>query len=52
MLVHVVETIKEINKIRDTFVDEEKLKNAKAKYVGDFVLALERPSTRSDIIKS
>ena len=41
----VVETIKEINKIRDTFVDEEKLKNAKAKYVGDFVLALERPST-------
>jgi predicted Zn-dependent peptidase len=41
----VVETIKEINKIRNTFVDEEKLKNAKAKYVGDFVLALERPST-------
>lgn len=41
----VIETIKEINKIRDTFVDEEKLKNAKAKYVGDFVLALERPST-------
>ncbi len=41
----VVETVKEINKIRDTFVDEEKLKNAKAKYVGDFVLALERPST-------
>ena len=41
----VVEIVKEINKIRDTFVDEEKLKNAKAKYVGDFVLALERPST-------
>lgn len=41
----VVETLKEVNKIKTELVDPEKLKNAKAKYVGDFVLALERPST-------
>lgn len=41
----VVETLKEINKIKTELVDPEKLKNAKAKYVGDFVLALERPTT-------
>ncbi len=41
----VVETLKEINRIKTTPVDAEALKNAKAKYVGDFVLALERPQT-------
>jgi len=41
----VVETLKEINKIKNELVDADKLKNAKAKYVGDFVVALERPST-------
>lgn len=41
----VVQTIKEVKRIQDNPVDEEALSNAKAKYVGDFVLALERPST-------
>ena len=41
----VVETLKEINKIKNELVDADKLANAKAKYVGDFVLALERPTT-------
>lgn len=41
----VVETLKEINKIKNELVDADKLANAKAKYVGDFVLALERPAT-------
>lgn len=41
----VVETLKEINRIKTEPVDANALKNAKAKYVGDFVLALERPQT-------
>ncbi|NNE32272.1 MAG: insulinase family protein [Winogradskyella sp.] len=41
----VVETLKEINRIKTEPVDAEKLANAKAKYVGDFVLALENPQT-------
>ncbi len=41
----VVETLKEINKIKNELVTTDKLKNAKAKYVGDFVLALEKPET-------
>ncbi|MFC4722729.1 M16 family metallopeptidase [Geojedonia litorea] len=41
----VVETLKEIKRIKTEPVDAEALKNAKAKYVGDFVLALERPQT-------
>ena len=41
----VVQTIKEVKRIQDNPVDEKALANAKAKYVGDFVLALERPST-------
>jgi len=41
----VVETIKEIKRIKTEPVDPDELKNAKAKYVGDFVLALERPQT-------
>lgn len=41
----VVEILKEIDKIRETPVTDEELKNAKAKYVGRFVMALEDPST-------
>ena len=41
----VVELVKEIEKIRELPVSQEELAQAKAKYVGDFVLALERPST-------
>ena len=41
----VVELVKEINKIKELPVSQEELDQAKAKYVGDFVLALERPAT-------
>lgn len=41
----VVEFLKEIKRIRTEPVDPELLKNAKAKYVGNFVMALERPQT-------
>ena len=41
----VVELVKEIEKIRTVPVSQAELDQAKAKYVGDFVLALERPST-------
>ena len=44
----VVESLKEINRIKNELVSAEDLKNAKAKYVGDFVLALERPQTISE----
>ncbi|WP_257014088.1 M16 family metallopeptidase [Winogradskyella undariae] len=41
----VVEAIKEINRIKTEPVDPQLLKDAKAKYVGNFVMALERPQT-------
>lgn len=41
----VVEFIKEIDRIRTENVNEETLRNAKAKYLGDFVMALENPGT-------
>ncbi|MBJ7879482.1 M16 family metallopeptidase [Gelidibacter salicanalis] len=41
----VVQTLKEINRIKSEPVSAEDLRNAKAKYVGDFVLALESPQT-------
>jgi zinc protease len=41
----IVEILKEVNRIRTEDVKPEALKNAKAKYVGDFVLELERPQT-------
>ena len=41
----VVELVKEIKKIQELPVSKDELDQAKAKYVGDFVLALERPST-------
>lgn len=41
----VVETLKEIRFIRDNKVTTQQLAIAKAKFTGDFVLALERPAT-------
>ncbi len=41
----VVESLKEINRIRTERVTEENLKNVKAGYMGKFVLALEKPRT-------
>lgn len=41
----VVEMLKEIRFIRDNKVTSQQLNTAKAKFVGDFVLALERPET-------
>ncbi len=41
----VVEMIREIKNIRENLVDNDKLALAKAKYTGNFVLALERPET-------
>ena len=40
-----VEILKELEKIIKEPVTDEELKNAKAKYVGSFVMALERPET-------
>jgi len=41
----VMETMKELKRIRTEKVDPETLKNVKAGYVGKFVMALERPQT-------
>ncbi|MDT8346258.1 MAG: pitrilysin family protein, partial [Flavobacteriaceae bacterium] len=41
----IVETLKEINRIREELVDPKKLEDVKSKYVGNFVMATERPST-------
>lgn len=41
----VVEFIKEIKKFRNSKVSEEDLKAAKAAYIGNFVMAIEKPST-------
>ncbi len=41
----VVELQKEINKIRYQKVSEEELKNAKAEYVGNFVMDVQKPRT-------
>ncbi|WP_299182641.1 pitrilysin family protein [uncultured Aquimarina sp.] len=41
----VVETLKEIKRIRTEDVDDEVLKNAKAKFLGDFILASENDRT-------
>ncbi|MGB0869941.1 MAG: M16 family metallopeptidase [Flavobacteriales bacterium] len=40
----IVESMIEINRIRDEKVDATALENAKKKYIGDFVLSLEKPS--------
>ncbi len=44
----VVEMLKEIRFIRDNKVTIQQLNNAKAKFTGDFVLALEHPETIAD----
>ena len=41
----VVEILNEIKKVRTDLVSEEELKNAKAKYVGNFVMQVEKPAT-------
>jgi len=41
----VTEIVNEIVRIRTELVDAELLKNAKAKYVGNFIMRLERPQT-------
>lgn len=41
----VVAFLDELHRIRNEKVSTEELENAKAKYTGDFVLALERPTT-------
>lgn len=41
----VVEFLKEIKRIRTEPVNPQTLKDAKAKYIGNFVMALERPQT-------
>ena len=44
----VVETLKEINKIRDEFVTDEMLATAKAKYLGNFIMSTENKSLLAD----
>jgi zinc protease len=41
----VVEILNEIKRIRTELVSEEDLKNAKAKYIGNFVMQIEKPAT-------
>ncbi len=41
----VVEFINELKRIKTELVSEEDLRNAKAKYVGNFVMQIEKPST-------
>lgn len=41
----IVEIFNELKKIRTELVSEEDLKNAKAKYVGNFVMQIEKPAT-------
>ena len=41
----VVEMLKEVNRIKNETISEEALKNAKAKYVGSFIMSLEQPQT-------
>lgn len=41
----VVEIFNEVKKMRNDLVSEEDLKNAKAKYIGSFVMNMEKPGT-------
>ena len=41
----VVEILNELKKIRTDLVSEDDLKNAKAKYIGSFVMQMEKPAT-------
>ena len=40
-----VELLMELDKMKNTYVSDEELNSAKAKYTGNFVLSLENPST-------
>ncbi|MGB5980675.1 MAG: pitrilysin family protein [Nonlabens sp.] len=44
----VVETFKEINRIRDEYVEDEALANAKAKFLGSFIMQSEDKSVVAD----
>ncbi len=44
----VVETMKEIKRIRDEYVDDEMLANAKAKFLGNFIMQSEDKSVIAD----
>jgi len=41
----VVEILNEVNRIKTELVDADQLRNAKAKYVGNFVMGVEKPET-------
>ena len=41
----VIEILNEVKRMRTDLVSEEDLKNAKAKYIGNFVMQIEKPST-------
>ena len=44
-----VELLMELDKMRNTFVTDEEINSAKAKYTGNFVISLEDPSTIAGI---
>ena len=44
-----VELLMELDKMRNTFVTDEEINSAKAKYTGNFVMSLEDPSTIAGI---
>ena len=44
----VVETLKEINRIRNEYVTDEMLSNAKAKFLGNFIMSTEDKSLLAD----
>lgn len=41
----IVELLNEVKRIRTDLVSDEELKNAKAKYIGNFVMQIEKPAT-------
>lgn len=41
----VVEILNELKRMRNDFVSDEDLKNAKAKYIGNFVMQVQKPTT-------
>lgn len=44
----IVETLSELQRIRDTYVDDEMLSNAKAKFLGDFIMSSENTETMAN----
>ena len=47
-----VELLMELDKMKNSFVTDEELNSAKAKYTGNFVLSLENPSTIAGFAKN